>query len=387
MKKICVVVLCLCAVSAEARRYRYYLDASRAEEILASLGTRQRLYDDQWVRIIGDERKDGKYKVRRGDSLWNISGRQLGNARLWPKMWQVNPYLTNPHEIEIGQLLRYYNGDASDRDPAAIRIPMVKLLPGGSGSANNLDNDSFFNRTLKNRFRPKLIVVADEEILGEISGAYTEGDWLNIHHEIYLNFFQANTVRKDDVYAIVRFERSLVDSTESSRPVIGSLVRVVGEVRVIGFGENLVRAEIKSQFDVVKRGDSLIRTLPPVSTSAYFNPPSEMTARIVTGADAERSQFAQGEVVLLNKGADDGMKEGYVFRVFEDVDPQTKKRYLVEPSYKGEVQVVYVSKLASVGYIVRNRTPLAIADTLIPTQAYVDPEPPPSKSVKTIELQ
>ena len=39
------------------------------------------------------------YTVRRGDTLWDITGRYYGNPWYWPRVWSYNPEVTNPHWI------------------------------------------------------------------------------------------------------------------------------------------------------------------------------------------------------------------------------------------------------------------------------------------------
>ncbi len=46
------------------------------------------------------------YKVNSGDTLWNISGKELGDPFLWPKVWQENREIANPDKIYPGQKIR-----------------------------------------------------------------------------------------------------------------------------------------------------------------------------------------------------------------------------------------------------------------------------------------
>lgn len=376
------------------REYKYYLDASRAEEVLAGIVIGPRLVDEEWLNIIG-ERREQEYKVRPGDTLWGIAGREFNNPFLWRKLWQVNSFLTNPHELEVGQLLKYYMEGDRLADGAGggggggegVRIPLVKLLPRTAAKGFDLDQDAVYTRDLKNRYRPSLLVVGEKEILGEITGSYTEREGLSEHDDIYMTFVRGDTVKIGDEFTIVRYERALVDSTKGNRPVIGTLMRRVGELRITGFGEHLVKGELTSQGALVHRGDGIILTPKTVAWSQFFNPPPELEARIVMGEDDERKYFGQGEVVLLNKGTADGVREGFLFRIYQDFDLRTKRRIDVEPTFKGEVQVVYAGELASVGYVLRTKEPVIIGDALVPAQAFLNPPPPPQRSAQTIELK
>ena len=49
---------------------------------------------------------EGVYSIKKGDTLWDISSKFLKDPFLWPKLWQKNPYITNPHWIYPGNPVR-----------------------------------------------------------------------------------------------------------------------------------------------------------------------------------------------------------------------------------------------------------------------------------------
>jgi len=46
------------------------------------------------------------YNIRRGDTLWDVTGRFYGNPWQWPQVWSYNPDVTNPHWIYPQERLR-----------------------------------------------------------------------------------------------------------------------------------------------------------------------------------------------------------------------------------------------------------------------------------------
>jgi hypothetical protein len=51
---------------------------------------------------------EGVYTIKKGDTLWDISSKFLKDPFLWPKLWERNPYITNPHWIYPGNPIRLY---------------------------------------------------------------------------------------------------------------------------------------------------------------------------------------------------------------------------------------------------------------------------------------
>ena len=49
---------------------------------------------------------EGTYTIKKGDTLWDISSKFLKDPFLWPKLWERNPYITNPHLIFPGNPIR-----------------------------------------------------------------------------------------------------------------------------------------------------------------------------------------------------------------------------------------------------------------------------------------
>jgi len=385
MKTLLVVLLCLVSISAEARgrRYRRSINPDRAEEILAGIAIHQPLYDDEWLNILGTERRNQTYTIGKGDNLWGISRRMVAEPFYWRKLWQMNPFITNPHELEVGQILSLYQ-QRSD-EAGAIRIPLLKLMPGGG--FNDLDNDSVVNVDIKNKFLPKMIVINDDAVIGEISGGYTEKESFFHEDEFYIYFYERENIKVGDVYSVIRYERSLADGTQPGAPTIGNLAKLQGEIKVMGVGEELLRAEVKNMYGPIRRGDKIIPLEKPIQKSAQQKPPDDLEARVVMGEETERRSFVQGDMVLLNKGSSDGMRLGFFFRVFRDQDPFTRRRRDVEASFKGEVEIVYAGELSSIGYVTRNTDPIFIGDTLVAGQLFADPVRITNKGRDHIEIE
>src|SRR5258705_36455 len=45
------------------------------------------------------------YTIKQGDTLWGLAQAQLGNAYLWPQLWESNTWITDAHWIYPGDVV------------------------------------------------------------------------------------------------------------------------------------------------------------------------------------------------------------------------------------------------------------------------------------------
>lgn len=75
------------------------------------------------------EPREGVYIIKKGDTLWDLSEKYFNDPFLWPKLWQSNQYITNPHWIYPGNPVRFHPFEEvkiPPAKPAEIRPPEVR---------------------------------------------------------------------------------------------------------------------------------------------------------------------------------------------------------------------------------------------------------------------
>ena len=52
------------------------------------------------------------YDVEEGDTMFDVCSQLIDDGNYWPKLWSLNPSVSNPHFIYPGMKLAFYSGDA-----------------------------------------------------------------------------------------------------------------------------------------------------------------------------------------------------------------------------------------------------------------------------------
>jgi hypothetical protein len=94
------------------------------KDLLKLAGEMQgKIPNSEWNDIAGASVK-GTYEITKGDWLWKISKKIFGSGFYYSKIWALNPYITNPHEIEPGMILSFSTG--SDNNLPALEVQRAR---------------------------------------------------------------------------------------------------------------------------------------------------------------------------------------------------------------------------------------------------------------------
>lgn len=87
-------------------------DVGNEEKQLLELSkfVQTKITSKEWSEIA-KQNKSEKYVVQEGEWLWQISKKLFGTGFYYSKIWAMNPYIKNPHEIKPGMVLVFDTGD------------------------------------------------------------------------------------------------------------------------------------------------------------------------------------------------------------------------------------------------------------------------------------
>lgn len=254
------------------------------------------------------------YTVVKGDTLWDISAHFLNTPWLWPRLWQANNQVQNPHLIYPGDVLTliWINGE-----PQLTRKKLKKLSPSPRIEEKGepiptiplAAISSFLSKD--HVIEPSLIKDAPR-VLGDAiaSKRFFAGDI----------FYGLGQFDKNKLYGVYRLGDDFYDP--STDEFLGKELTFVG-LSEVSKSPNVDATDQVTPHDFLKsareaRLGDLILPIPEYETlPAYFLPQpvsSEMKGHILAALNNARA-IGKWDAVVINKGKRDKIQIGSMFSI------------------------------------------------------------------------
>lgn len=307
--------------------------------------------------------------VQDGDTLWGISGYYLRDPYLWPKLWSYNTHITNAHWIFPGDRIRLV--DPFDRGD------------GGPGRLEEGGPDLSFNQTplpvgqQKETFMLNQFAYVDAEqfdLAMEVIGGTQAKSMMATLDTIYMDYEKARPPIPGERLVIYTPQEKVFDP--ETKELVGYVVQVVGEVEIDRVARKATEGVVATSFNPIERGYKVgplrrkfrrIETVPgtqsangtviaSVSTSGYV---PDLAAKLKQTKRRKRSKSSEKEqkkrnkqrrvdyssrvdvlsgedqFVIVNLGAEDGVRVGNMLEVVRKGDEYTDARVFKIPYEDG----------------------------------------------------
>lgn len=261
-----------------------------------------------------------RYVVKKGDTLWDISAMFLADPWLWPEIWYVNPQVQNPHLIYPGDILTLFWRDGKaylqlERGGEVVQttLPGHKLSPQIRTQPLDLAIPTIPLDAIR-AFLNQSYVVTDDEleeapyVLRSVGGQLMSG----ANMQVYVRGIKDSAVAR---YAVVRPGGEYEDPENGD--TLGYEARYIGEGEIVRRGDPATLKLTISKREILA-GDRLI---PAFGNTFNLNflpgaPDVAVDARIISVFDGV-SQIGQYMVVVLSRGAADGVETGDVLAIYQ----------------------------------------------------------------------
>jgi hypothetical protein len=306
------------------------------------------------------------YLVKKRDTLWDISNTFLRDPWLWPKIWEINIQLDNPHLIFPGDQiylvwvdgqprLRVRRGEQSRTvmmtphmrvEPLDSAIPVIPLEEIGAWlnghrivSPDELDEAPY-------------VVASDQRHLLTATGGQLYARGTVPEGEKGFGIYRSGQVYKDP----------------DTREVLGLEAQDIGSARLLDkHDDRVLRMEVTRVTEEVRLDDRLLvnesRTI-----AAGFQPhaPAESVTGVMIAVDGGVNQIATLDVVAINLGEREGIEIGHVLAIYQTGemvrDERARQRVQMPDTRAGLLMVFRTFEKMSYGIVLKSNRPLAVLD-------------------------
>ncbi|TQQ41414.1 LysM peptidoglycan-binding domain-containing protein [Vibrio cholerae] len=248
------------------------------------------------------------YTVVKGDTLWDISALYLDSPWLWPRLWQVNPEIDNPHLIYPGDKLTLFWRDGQ---PVLSLKPMRKLSPQvrvlEKQAVPTVQEGLVLPYLQSDRLMAKTALQGSVRVIGSSEGR----QYLTKQDQLYIS--GVHSEKKWGIY------REVAQYQRDDEVMVALRLVAVGELAMTG--GNFSGLSLLEQNQEILANDIALPEIDleerQLSTTFYPQPaPAGSEARIL--GSLEGSQYAgQNQVVVIDQGRSDGVAQGSMFELYQ----------------------------------------------------------------------
>lgn len=314
-----------------------------------------------------------QYVVKKGDTLWDISGVFLEAPWEWPRLWGYNAHIENPHLIYPGDIINITYVDGKPRatltrggtrdiklSPAIKREAIDNAIP----PIELRDVIAFLTRTRlateeELEQQPKVFSTETDSLMGGIGdNIYGRGDF----------------PEDQGKFQIYRDEGPLYDPV--TEEVQGNMLRYVGAVDVDSIGNADGSTEEVSEDQIAKTeliegkreimiGDYFFEDITSRYNSSFVpSAPEQEVEAVISHVFDGVTQVGRFSIVAINKGRQDGLTEGNTLAVFEPSHEFTIEEsgdtVVIPEDRQGLMMIFKTWENASFALIMKSRKPLRV---------------------------
>lgn len=338
------------------------------------------------------------YTIKKGDTLWAISGMFLKSPWRWPELWGMNmDEIRNPHRIYPGQVLYLEKVDGLARlrvgQPPAEALDTVRVSPRtryetlADTSIPSLPPqviEPFLNEAIivsdgELQRAPRIVAGPDDRVL------LTRGDRAYVRGRKGTPLEETDP-HHTDAYRVFREAVPLRDPV--TRQVLGYEARYLGNAELVrGEGVQAVRVRsgsteeepVPATIDIVRAkeemrvGDRLLPEPPRVATTYVPHAPTQpVDGTIVSVYGDAVALVGQNQIVTISRGAAEGVENGDVLAILKtgrqvlDRTQSGESAVLKLPDERNGLLMVFRTfEHLSYALVLEIRDPVSIGDRVV----------------------
>ncbi len=321
-----------------------------------------------WAAAPFRENPPSSYTVVKKDTLWDISGRFLANPWDWPKVWQNNPHIADPHKIYPGDVIEliYVGGEPRLQVKRGEGGRTIKLSPKIRSTPIEQAIASIPMEAL-DAFLTESRIIDSTEVLQQapyvvsLEGGKVIG---GVGDMVYARGEELHSEQRD--YGIYRNSKPFRDPQTGE--LLGLLANSVGVLKKQSMSDhNVATMQVSKSNQEVRIGDRLLPTEEHIITSTFFpsapkNP--DIKGSIIDIVAGVRNVGIYSNVVI-GLGAREGLKDGDLLAIYRTgtiTDKITGEVLPMPPKRIGLLMVYHVYGKLSLALVMEAKELIQVGD-------------------------
>lgn len=256
------------------------------------------------------------YTIQKGDTLWNISNRELKDPFLWPKVWKENTEIKNPDKIYPNQRIKIplylLQKEITPEVKPEIRPVARPIIIKPKTESEKPAKRIVLPPPKKEYLIPKDVLISSGYIsdsaqgVGRITESQTGRTALTKEDVAYIE--TNSPVKKGDRFYVVQVLGEVIHPRTGRK--VGYLIEVLGIAEVVGTENHAPQIRITASFSEVMTG-SILRDFSDIEpVLAPENPRKPDVDGCIVATRQLRAANGNWDIVYLDKGRSDGLERG-----------------------------------------------------------------------------
>jgi hypothetical protein len=308
------------------------------------------------------------HTVQKGDTLWSICEKYYGDPYLWPELWEMNQFVTNPHWISPGDIIKLFEYKEIKLPPVKKEVKLKKQ-PVTIRKLMGVDVSSFTNVDALGLLLHEMIVP-----WGKIFDFKTEKILLSEGDTVYVKMYKEN-IKPGDKFTIYSISDP-INHPLTQQP-FGYIYSFKGILEMGKAQKGYHIAKISESFKTIYKNDLLIPYHPVSSCILPIPYQNDISAHIVAAKD-KLELLGQYSVVYIDAGSKKNIQTGNIFEAIQErestSEPLTKETVALPPTILGKILILKTTEDTSVGVVFWASKNFTNGVTAIPTSWHEQPK-------------
>lgn len=323
--------------------------------------------------------------IVRNDTLWDLAKKYMNNNFLWPKIWELNKYITNSHWIYPGDpLIIPQVQEVTPGEIAGTETAAEKAVEGeskmyefqseeGAGEPGEYGGEEEFLEDIT-QIKPIAkyydlhcydTVLPEENMFdARIISSEKPGLNLKIYDYVFIDLGTDQDIKTGDIFSVMHVDefRPVLHPIDNS--FIGWDYENAGKIKVVMTFDNFAIARVIENCNSIQVGDQIrplvkipVPLLQESSDISFYEKESGKPQGYIIHAQMNHTLLAKDKLGVINLGKEDKIQIGDILIVFRDNDVVGLPRVIL-----GKAVVLVVEENTSVIKLLQNRLEVQVGD-------------------------